>query len=369
MDPVSSALSGAILRPVEGGAAELRALLRDGRVLRAEVLRQGPSGSVVLAVGRYLVPAGTDLRLDPGARFLVRVEQAGAEVVLKILAAEGEGEPALLRALRGVLGQEQPIGQVLGELRRELGSALREAAARGGLGERLGALARGLEQLLARAGGPEGGARLLTRLGHGHEALLAAALAQGGRARAAELRESLKALLLGAESELATRPETPAGLREAVAQALAGLESEQLLNLARKGAGEPLLLSFPVPDGERWGTARLLVHPREARSGDEPGETPRPAHLVLGLELSGLGPLRADLTLAPDRLAVQVLATRPEAARAIAAHLDELREALSATGRTVELGVRVGPRVDVEDGLDPLDTRYLREHQVMDVVG
>ncbi|HEX6885302.1 MAG TPA: flagellar hook-length control protein FliK [Planctomycetota bacterium] len=365
MDPVSSALSGAILRPVEGGAAELRALLRDGRVLRAEVLRQGPTGSVVLAIGRYLVPAGTDLRLDPGARFLVRVEQAGAEVVLKILAAEGEGEPALLRALRGVLGQEQPIGPVLGELR----GALREAAARGGLGARLGALAHGLEQLLARATGPEGGARLLATLGHGHEALLAAALAQGGRTRLVELRESLKALLLGAEGELATRPETPAGLREAVAQALAGLEAEQLLNLARKGGGEPLLFSFPVPDGDRFGTARLLVHPREARPGDEPEDGQRPAHLVLGLELSGLGPLRADLSLAPGRLAVQVLATRPETARAIAAHLDELRGALATAGRTVELGVRVAARADVEAGLDPLDTRYLHEHQVMDVVG
>ena len=64
---------------------------------------------------------------------------------------------------------------------------------------------------------------------------------------------NLKSQLLAALTEL------PAGdAKQAVAKALAGIESEQLLNLARNEFNEGWHLSVPLPDGENWATAHMF---------------------------------------------------------------------------------------------------------------
>jgi hypothetical protein len=366
VEPIASTGAGAVFRPTGAGTSEVQALLRDGRVLRAEVLQLSAEGTVLLAIGRQRIPAETELRLDPGASFLVRVEEGTQGIVLRWLAPEGD-EAALLRALRAVVGQGGRLGETLGELGRALHAAGGEAE----LAPELRALARGLAELLGRAAG--GAGRLGTyfsALGLGHEAALAALLgARGGRAALAELREDLKALLLRAGSALEGGGSEHGRLREAVARALTSLEAEQLLNLARERAGEPMLWSLPFPDGDGWCTARLSVPARDEHTGGEPRGEAAPFRMVLGLELSSLGPLRAELTLTPSLLAVRLLVTRAEVARRLEQELGELRARLAGGRRAVELAVRIGTPAEAELGLEPLDTRYLREHNLMDVVG
>ncbi len=364
MEPIASSGAGAVFRPTGGGNSEVHALLRDGRVLKAEVLQPSANGSVLLAIGRHVIPAETELRLDPGARFLVLVEQGTQGAVLRMLAPEGD-QSALLRALRGVVGEERPLGAVLGELE----SALRPAAGRAELAPELRALAQGLAQLAPPAGDAGALRSLLGALGFGHEAALAALLGgRVGRAALEELRGDLKGLLLRAHSALEDAGPAPSSLREAIARALTCLEAEQLLNLARERAGEPLLLSFPFPDGAGWSTARLAVPAR--REGEQQREADgTPFRLALGLELSNLGPLRADLTLTPSLLSVRLLVTRAEVARRIEGELAVLRARLGGGQRAVELRVRIATPAETELGLMPLDTRYLRDHNLMDVVG
>jgi hypothetical protein len=365
VEPIASSGAGAVLRPTGGGGSDVQALLRDGRVLKAEVLQQSADGTVLLAIGRQTIPAETELRLDPGASFFVRVEE-GAQGIVLLLAPEGE-ESALLRALRPVVGQGGQLGESLGELVRSLG----DGTARAGLAPELRALADALTELLARPTSDAGALRaLLPALGLGHEAALASLVgARVARGTLGELREDLKGLLLRARAVLDGDGDEHGSLREAVARALTSLEAEQLLNLARARTGEALLLSLPFPDGERWTTAHLSVPGREERQGGGSEDEAAPFRMTLGLELSNLGPLRADLTLTPSLLAVRLLVTRAEVAHRFERELSALRARLADGRRSVELSVRLGTSAEAELGLEPLDTRYLREHNLMDVVG
>lgn len=363
MEPIAASGAGAVFRPSGGGSGEANALLRDGRVLRAVVLEPSANGSVLLAIGRHVVPAETELRLDPGARFLVQVEQGAEGTVLKWLAPEGD-QQALLRALRSVVPDERSLGAVLGELAHAL------EPGQGSDATELRELARGLARLAQPLGDGAALRTTLGALGLGHEAALAALLGgRVGRAELDELRGNMKALLLRAHGALEGSGPEQAGLREILARALTGLEAEQLLNLARERAGEPLLLSFPFPDGAGWSTARLAVPARREREDGEREAEDAPFRLALGLELSNLGPLRADLTLTPGLLAVRLLVTRADVARRIEGELAGLEARLRDGRRAVELRVRIATPAEAELGLSPLDTRFLREHNLMDLVG
>ncbi|MSR60909.1 MAG: flagellar hook-length control protein FliK [Planctomycetes bacterium] len=364
VEPIASSGAGAVFRPAGGApSSELSALLRDGRVLNAEVLTGSTEGTMILAIGRHSVPAESELDLDPGARFQVLVEQNADGIVLRILAPP-EGEDAiLLRALRGVVGDERPLGELLGELLARLrgpGEALPELAP----------LLRALEgQAATPQGDPSALRTLLGSLGLGHEAALALLVGvRPSHEGFARLRNDLKALLLRAQGALEAAGGPPE-LHEAVTRALSGLEAEQLLNAAREKAGEPLILSFPFPDGERWATARLAVPSRRERNSGGADEREEPFRLTLGLELSQLGPVRADLALAPGMLSVRILVTSPELVRRIEPELANLRKRLGDGRRAVELAVRLGTGREATQGLEAFDIAFLRDHHIMNVAG
>lgn len=366
VEPIASSGLGATFRAT--AASDLNALLRDGRVLAAEVLSAEGDGALLLAIGRQTIPAESELRLDPGQRFLVRVEQGPEGTLLELLGGTAGPEDSLLTALRAGVGDGRPVGALLGELARALRGALAGEAPHAwrALAEALAA------SLMVPEGDGAGLRNLLAGLGLSHESALSALLAgRAGRATLEALRGDLKALLLAAEAGFDDGRPDVGGLRGAIARALAGLEAEQLLNLARERAGEPSLLSLPFPDpsleGE-WATARLLVPARRERD-DGRAEEDGPARVTVGLELSNLGALRADLTLTPERLSLRLLVTRGDVARRVVEGAQSLRRALADGRRAVELHVRVGTAAEVQAGLRPLDIRYLREHHLMSVDG
>lgn len=362
VEPISSSAAG-VFRTTPGASnSEGAGLLRDGRIVQAEVLSQRADGTLVLAVGRYTVPAESELRLDVGARFVARVEADGADVVLRYLVEPTGDGGELLRALRAVVGGGRPLGELL----FEAAEALRAAAERRELPPALTHLRTALlAQVFDPAHGGEGLRARLFAAGLAHEATLAAVLAgRAGRPELERARADLKALLLlgldAAEGEPA--------VREALARALDGLESEQLVNLARERSGEALVFSFPFADGERWATARLLLPERRARE-EEDEERTRSVRLTLGIELSALGPVRADLTLTPATLFVRVTLVHPEVLARMEAARALLARALAGQGRAVELQLRLGTREEAEQGLRPLDARYLQDHHLMSIDG
>lgn len=361
MEPISSSSAG-VFRTTPGASnSEGAGLLRDGKIVQAEVSSQRADGTLVLSIGRHTVPAESELRLDVGTRFAAEVEVHGDEVVLRVLLEPvGEGE-GLLRALRAVVGDGRPLGELL----FDAASALR---ARSELSAPLARLLAALEaQVADPARGAEGLRQVLAATGLAHEATLAAVLAgRAGRPELERARADLKALLFDALAQLEGEPED-SPLRRALARALDGLEAEQLTNLARERGGEGWLVSFPVVDGERWATARLLVHEREAREG-EPGEG-SVRRFTLGLELSALGPVRADLGLAPGILSVRLTLVRPEVLAWLEAARPRLERALGDGRRALHLALRLGSVEDTERGLRPLEARYLVDHHLMSVDG
>jgi len=363
MEPLASTASAA-LRPLVV-SSDASSVLREGRILAAEVLQRTEEGQLVLALGRHRVPAETRLDLDPGQRFLVRVEGEGAGAALHLL---GAGDPIvtqLLAALRRVVGEDRPVGELL----RSLAAAMRAESARpGGALEELRSLLAVVEgQVLDPAKGTEGLLRLLGSAGLRYEALLL--LATRTRLTSellAGLRSNLKAELLGALERL---PDGP--VREAIARALGAMEAEQLLNLARHGAGEPTVWSFPFPDGATWATAHLFLTPRADEDGTGPGseENRERNHLTLALRLSQLGALRADLVLSADVLSVRILVPTEELAARVRADAGLLAGRLGDGKRSVQVFARAGAAEEVEVEGRALDIRLLREHHLMDVQG
>lgn len=485
MDPVSLQASGhAALRPSIALTGDVGAVLREGRVLSGEVLQSFGGGSLLIGIGSHRVPADSQVELRPGDRFLFQVEGQGEQTVLRVLGDGEDGEPDLLRALRSVLGQDRPLGQVFEELAaqlRDLGGA--DELVRALLGSRwsgasvpdelAGALTGGGLALEARlglaaalalppgeanvlggelaswiasalaAGSGEGAppsaqgvlellAQALARvLGAGVEPAsreaafgrwLAAQYAPGGERAALDLGQLLAAALGGIEDErmrerllsglarlrpgrlgagleaLALRRllglgAPPRGLRDeaarhftaaasgdlkadllaaaertadlepraALERALAGLEAEQLLNVARRGAGEALHWSLPLVDGERSATAHLLVDSHTTAGGE------RSWRVGLALDLSGTGPLRADLVARPGTLLLAISVEREATHAEFAAGLDELRGALAGAGASVSLSLRRVPPDSLPAPERLADVGFLREHHLMDL--
>jgi hypothetical protein len=373
MEPIAAQNHPISIRPAGPGghSVELSQLLRDGRVLAGEVLQTLSDGAILIGIGRHKVPAQTHLRMDPGHHFLFQVQSAAGQILLRVLGAAGGEGSEFWRYLREVIGQGRPLGELLGELASRVRAELERP---GGELDALRRLLAGLDGRMRAPGrGPEAGAELrelFRSVGLRYEALLFATLAGGLQRDALDaLGRDLKGELLRALRDL---PEGP--LKEAVARALAGVEAEQLLNVARAHSGEPQVLSLPLPDGEGWTTARLAVPPRRERQkgGDgEPteGDEDEPLRYALGLTLSRTGPIRADLQWSRDVLAVRLLAEHPDVVERLRADAPELAALLGGGERSVRITVGLGGPADLAVGADLNDITLLRDNHIMDVSG
>ncbi len=364
MEPLlSSAAVNGVRAGLQASQPELSAILRDGRLVAAEVLRSPGDGTVLLAVGRHQVPAQTNIYLSPGDSFLFRVHVEGAEIVLQTVGAESGEQPSLLAALRGVISEDRPIGELLQSVAVRVRAALAPGAE---ALDGLRTLLQGLEQSVFRPGGGEGElARALLFSGLRYEAALFAAMQSGrfvGELR--RLGSDLKARLLAALRDL---PE--GSVREAVAQALLGLEAEQLLNAARHRSGEPGVWSFPVLDGSSWTTARLILPAGDSDGRREGSETDEGARLVLGVSFQNTGPVRAEVVLAPHRLSVRFLVANADVADRLWRDFPQLSERLALGDRQVHLFAKIGTPEQVAVPAERMDVGFLEDHRLMDVSG
>jgi hypothetical protein len=132
--------------------------------------------------------------------------------------------------------------------------------------------------------------------------------------------------------------------------ALAALEAEQFVALARSQAGEGQCLAFALRDGSRFADAHL-VHRRldDSESDERSAERGprRPSRAVLGLDFSRTGPVRAEFLLDASNLRVRLDVGSEAVAGRLHAGLEALRERLAANGRNVQVQVGVRPLEDL----------------------
>jgi len=367
-------LSGALQKAIHALGDDDGALLKLIRSIGEHVYIPGTSGE---ELQRLLARSGLDyeallLAVADAQRSSSSLEAVGTELLEKLLAnlkgqlgqagfgLSGAQEKELTQLLRQILGQLANTGMgSRGELHQEVTRELLQQGLRAlsakfegeGRDALLAALPKALVAILGGAGQPTPIA----------EKLLLILAAQRDTAL---LAQNLKAELLGALDRLPEGAE-----RTAVSKALAGLESEQLLNLARREFHEGWHLSLPVPDGERWATAHLFYFdpdpdPSSPQSGGDDMQ-----RLTLAVDFSRIGPLRAEIGVREGLVAVRMTVSSPVVAEHLRAQLGELEEGLSFGGRVARATVVLGTRE--EAGVDPLsqDIRWLREHHLMDLSG
>ena len=427
MDPLSYVASAPLdLRLAQALRSELSSVLRAGRVLPIEVLEASADGTALLAVAGRRVPAESKIDLRPGERFLAVVEDANGALGLRRVSAVAPGDELLLDALRAVVAEEMPAGarvaqllvriasaEVAGQDRTSLASeptAPEPSASRQPAPAEIvagdvtpgaphaddtAAIAELTIALRAHIVPLDGGARdggaahgdgaavdgrslrtLLESSGLFFESRLlrAARRGPGAAMRGASSARDLKASLLTALGTLGPGPR-----RAAVEQALAGLEAEQLLNVARARSGDAPVVGLPVPDPS--GTAGLaslasahvlFVREDPAQREDETesdADRPSGTRIALGIELSRLGPVRADVRFDGTRITVRFSVERAGVAERIRADVEPLSEELAIDGRAARVEVATTSRAEASVGAEARNVRFLRDHHLVDLLG
>ena len=179
-----------------------------------------------------------------------------------------------------------------------------------------------------------------------------------------QLRTDLKGQLLAALTGESKSSEPSGGERESIERVLAAVEQEQARNVARSENNDSRQWTLAVQDGP--GLATLKVFRREGESGGRAGENDS-MRFSLGVEMSQLGPMRADLHIDRKTLTARVTVAEAHTAMLIRRDLSRLTALFGAGGKEVSIQVFEGSptQASVED-LER-DIRFLDENHLLDV--
>ena len=361
LERLLAALSSQAFQPGQGGS-ELAAKLRAGGL-------QYESRWIELALNHLSPHDAERLQGELRTLFLADWSASAGDPDSHTL------ESALRLALRGLFADADPrsdlpaaierwIAGSSPALPRDLGGLLELAVERAGLG-------RGGEAWLAQLRRfevdrwPRG---LRDALLRGLAAVEAVGEPRDLRSLAREiagLATDLKAELLRASRGLEEGP-----IRDAIERTLKNLEAEQLLNVARGSAREPVQWSVPVFDGARWTTAHIFVHrDADGRARTQEGAAHGAHRFSLAVEFSQTGPVHVDLLVREGSLALRVVASRDEVVEHLRARLPELEQHLALGGRAVLATAALAPEEQLRVGDAVENVRFLRDHHLMDLSG
>ena len=124
---------------------------------------------------------------------------------------------------------------------------------------------------------------------------------------------------------------------------------------------------FAVPDGPEHYATVQLVGDEEGEDGRREGAAGGSFHMTVGVEFSALGPIRADLAVRDDQIAVRLVVAEPKTAMEIRRRARDLEAMLGLEGRRVLLAVADGSRAEAT-----VDARRVGVHDddhVMDLEG
>ncbi len=225
-------MQGPLPRPGSRPTGASGVARRGGRSVIGAV-QPGSAGGGLPGLGSELVHAADGVGPEPGRRFLFALFSGGERAAQAAAEAAVGGEPSLLARLRAAVGAEEPLGDAISQLERELDA---QPAAERELRERL---RRALERCMFRAGRDGAAlARALRESGQCREARFLAAgfIELGGDGQ--RLARALLADWLGSDAVEDFARELQRGLRAELRVECAG--ADERTTLERWLRGEPV---------------------------------------------------------------------------------------------------------------------------------
>ncbi len=340
---------------------------RVGQVLNATVIETAAQGAITLRINNTLIQAQSQLPVSPGQQLSLQVANTGQQTVLKVIEPAAPTDP-LTQALRVALPRQAALPPLLANLAwlsapsgtaqaSTLSPAVTQLASQlfNNLASAASATtAQGLKDALYNSG-----LFLENKLAHQVPRQDQQGLKNDFKAGLLRLLEGLHAESVRGQnspgqpsatqppslrgSPLQAQPAVPASLpvqspSGAVAEltqqtegALARLQLNQLTSLPAAEHPAPLwTLELPLRHN---GRADLLHMRIEQDQTAKRSSTQNASWTVsLGLDLDGLGPMHARITLANERVSTTLWAERGETVALLDKHIDELRHGLAHAG-------------------------------------
>ena len=287
--------------------------------VEGRVLRSFSSGDVLLLINGKQTLARSHVPLKAGDRLLLRVERVSPVSILRIETLDGKNPraPDVSRILAAVKGNLWKT--VCDRLDRE---ELPLADT-----ERFRGMAAGARETFSRSG--DALKRVIERSGFCWEGKLRQAVLEGNTGE-----DHLRRLVEGDVKGLLSRLHAAGGEKNRLLGRLMDtIRDIQVLNFQGLKQDHRIFLPMPLqfPDGF-FPVGELLVHlPVDEETGyGEKGDTKREYRIVFLLELSGLGPLRVDLSVRGRQVGASFLLAGERAGRRVKRNLrtfaDRLRE-------------------------------------------
>ncbi len=336
INPQVSALGTATALSAEAAVRVLN--LQPGQQVQGTVVKILGSGKLLMGLMGGLVEASSKLNLSVGKSYNFSVAQVQPRIVLQ------SATPLVLPGLQaaaqsGILGQG---GKDLGVAMQQLADLLPAPAPK--LTSTLGGKAAGelsspLQQGSITASDLQ---EVQRRLGYDQEVRVLRlpksnkAAPQVTQTEVMSLRHSLKAEALQLLD--ATNTDAVAAKQRNLAQALvAGFNAIEADNAQRAEQGVPQWLPLPVAEAGELMDARMFLLPSDADSGAENQDESeqRPVNLVLLLEFTRLGSVRADVQVQGEAVSVILQLVDSSAFLKIGEAVPALRSMLEAHGLKV----------------------------------
>lgn len=333
-----------------------------GQVLQATVVSRTGPDSFLLRAGGTTFEARSTLTLSPGQMLQLQVAPSGdsGATILRILPPPSPQEPALAQALRQALPRQTDIAPVLQRLMTDLPGPAAEGEPHAGPRALLAKILAALPDTHTLTE-PETLRRAVANSGTLFEARLAHATARDAQPLAQDLKANLLRLAAQLKSgstapldpshppgAAASHPDAPPlptdarDLAQHVEGALARIQINQLASLpAEHGAPPPLVVEIPLRHGEQLHSLRL----RFERERNAPGSDAEalPWSVLIELDPSGLGPIRARVTAQARDVSAAFWTEQAQTAALLRDNLATLEERLQRAGlHCRELACHVG---------------------------
>lgn len=305
-----SAILRSVLKP---DAGDVESRFTRGEILRGRVIKSLGTDGALVRLRDINMRASSAKPLLAGESLLVKVEQIKPQFIVSILSNDTPLQEKTAELLRLYLPSGLTIGRLFGKL-EELIASLPRAALKG---SNLAEVMAELKKTIMRYSGKSG--NILKLLGLSHEAGLA------GKSSQKNLKRALLLVQKNLEIFLIKNPSTYREAFKSITKMLQSIELQQLMNVDERR--ETKSFQLPYWNGDGLATAHLYVQRDDGKKAkaEKHGETFR---LTLTLEMSRLGPLRADVIAFEERFDGTIHLSTDSAVREVEKYLPELSAVL-----------------------------------------